>query len=455
MNESPRMTLIALLLAAIPQSSDVPALTADETAAMETITESKVLGTVSFLASDEMAGRDTPSKELNIAEAYVASRFRAAGLEGLGPDGSFFQTNTLPTYQAPAGATFSAEGEVTCFGAMYGGEEAFEFEGEIPKVENRKKVDGPVWMPEPQLRPGMPPGFLPRMIGRSAGFFTRNGATALVVVVREDSPLIGMAEEYRNKAVMGSVSIPVVLVSAEPTGQCKLKVPARKQVDAIVRNVIAVRRGSDPELAKQAVVFTAHLDHIGRATGRDTVNNGADDDATGVTAVLSLAEAYASLKTAPKRSTVFMTFWGEEKGLLGSKYFCEHPLWPLTDIVANVNIEMVGRPEDGADNKSWMTGWNQSDLGLLMAKASPRAGVTIFEHKQFSKMLYNASDNASFVKVGVIAHSFSAGSLHGDYHKPTDEWQKLKIPHMTTVIKGLFAGSLPIAHGDMTPKKAE
>jgi hypothetical protein len=451
------MTTVALLLALLPQqTTDVPALTADETAAMSVITEQNVLGTVSFLASDEMAGRDTPSPELNIASAYVAARFRAAGLEGLGPKGSFYQETTLDTYKAPTGATFqSADTELKCYGALFGGATEFTYEGEVPKVVNRQKVDGPVWMPAPQLRPGMPPSFLPRLVSRSAAAFKRSGATALVVVVAGDSPLIGAVQQNQQQPNVQSASLPIIVVSAEPTGVCKMSVPARVSEPAIVRNVIAIRRGSDPQLSKQAIVVTAHLDHIGRAKGEDKVNNGADDDATGVTAVLTLAEAYAALKTPPKRSTIFMTFWGEEKGLLGSKYFVESPLWPLENIVANINLEMLGRPEPGADLKAWMSGWKKSDLGELMAKGASRAGITIFEHPRHSAPLYRASDNYSFVRGGVIGHSFSAGSLHQDYHKPTDEWQKLKIPHMTKVIQGLFAGTLPLAHGEMTPKKTE
>ena len=96
----------------------------------------------------------------------------------------------------------------------------------------------------------------------------------------------------------------------------------------------------------------------------------------------------------------------------------------------------------------------KSDLSELMSVGAKKVGVLIFQHPTFSgDMLYRASDNAPFVDKGVIAHSFSAGSLHEDYHKPGDEWQKLELKHMTKVIQGLFAGSLPFANGEFTPKK--
>ena len=452
-------TLAVLLTLFVAQAGDVPALTADETAASQTITEGKILSTVSFLASDEMAGRDTPSPELNIAAAYVASRLRGAGLEPLDSAGSFYQETTVDTARAPMGAVFVTGSDARSFGMLFGGDEPVVFEGEIAKVKEGAEYSGPVWMTAPEPRGTDPRSRMMTTVSvvRSAANLKRAGATAMVVVANETSPLVVQARKFQAREQMVgrrslSAALPILLVSAPPSGTTRLALPAQVKGKAIVRNVIGVIRGSDPEMAKQAVLFSAHLDHIGRASGADKVNNGADDDATGVTAVLALADAFGSLKTKPKRSTVFMTFWGEEKGLLGSKYYGDHPMWPLDQTVANINIEMVGRPEQGAEGTTWMTGWDQSDLGSIMLKGAARADVRVFEHKRFSPMLYRQSDNFSLVKVGVVAHSFSAGSLHQDYHQPSDEWQKLQIPHMTKVVRGLFAGSLPIAQGKFTPK---
>ncbi len=168
-----------------------------------------------------------------------------------------------------------------------------------------------------------------------------------------------------------------------------------------------------------------------------------------------MADAYSSLQTRPRRSVIFATFWGEEKGLLGSREFAKQPLWPLPEIVANINIEMVGRPEDDAREKAWMTGWSHSSLGPLMNDGSQRVGVEIFNRTDVGEMLYRRSDNYAFVQQGVVAHSFSAGSLHSDYHQPSDEWQKLDIPHMTKVIQGLFSGSLLVAERSERPEQTK
>lgn len=277
--------------------------------------------------------------------------------------------------------------------------------------------------------------------------------------ISEDNELIQLAREFqakpRSESARERFAIPVVLVpqSSLSVTSIQLNVPAAIVSESPMRNVIGLMEGTDPELSKEAILFSAHLDHLGAKPGvGDGVFNGADDDASGVTAVVTLADAFAKMPR-PKRSLLFMTFWGEESGLLGSKQFVETPAWPLDMIRANVNIEMIGRPEPGAQNKIWMTGWQESDLGLVMNKASQSFGVEIFDHPKFSAMLYKQSDNWSFAQKGVIAHSFSAGSLHADYHKPDDEWDRLEIPHMTRVIQGLFVGSLPLAYGQATPSK--
>jgi Zn-dependent M28 family amino/carboxypeptidase len=287
--------------------------------------------------------------------------------------------------------------------------------------------------------------------------------TALLVVASPQSELwkiaLQLQREPRPDNARGRVDIPIFLVAERnwtDDSVCKLSLPALIKEKSTVRNVVAVIEGSDAELSKEAIFYSAHLDHLGNnGTGEDKIFNGADDDASGVTAVLTLADALGALEPRTKRSVIFMTFWGEERGMLGSKELAEASPWPLDKLVAGINIEMIGRPEEGARNKIWMTGWPESDLGRLVAMGARRVSVEIFEHPNLSQRLYTASDNISFVNKGVIAHSFSAGSLHGDYHQPSDEWQRLDLPHMTQVIRGLYAGTLPIAQAKLTLVKKQ
>ncbi len=116
---------------------------------------------------------------------------------------------------------------------------------------------------------------------------------------------------------------------------------------------------------------------------------------------------------------------------------------------------MIGRPEVNAEKKMWGTGWTHSTLCDQVSAGAKRVGIDVFFREDVSEMLYKRSDNFSFVQKGVIAHSFSAGSLHSDYHQPSDEVALLNLPHMTEIIKGLFAGTLPIADGELTPTKSD
>ena len=462
---------IALLQAAITaEEFSVTLLTDDEQFVLRSIQEKQILETVSFLASDEMNGRDTPSKELNIAANYVAERFQKAGLEGLGPESSFFQTaeffcTSAPKTRAAMSVGSAKDVQLTVLTGINEVIRVLDVVSDSDAAERasasgdgKTKIFVIDELPLPPQAADNPVAALVTYVRRTAPL-VRQGAKVVLVRVSDDSILFDAAATLRQQPVTIPVQFEpqcaIVLVSKTQAlgGEVTLEVPANILQATPVHNVAGVLRGIDPEAANQAVMISAHLDHIGPASrGDDKVNNGADDNASGVTGVLTLADAFAGLKERPKRSLIFVTFWGEEKGLLGSKYFAEHPLWNLDDVVCDINLEMIGRPEAHADGKAWGTGWPHSTLGPQMAAGAIRAGVTIFHHETFSEMLYARSDNASFVAKGVIAHSFSAGSLHNDYHQPTDEVEKLNIPHMTKIIQGLLAGTLPIARGELTPR---
>lgn len=459
-----------------------PELTDAERAAAESIQQSKVLGTVAFLSSDELAGRQTPSPELSIAARYVASRFLGAGLEPLDQQPNFFQTHEFAVSKPPAELPVIKHTDgavVRALGVLSGPSEDLDLTCEVlteADLEDRKTVDCVILdeLAVPPQATTKPASVLITLYRRTRAAESR-GAQLVLMKCDPQSPLLQVAGYLQQQPLPDRPSMrpgcAVVLIPNDLplAGQQVSVTMAAQQVSVRpVRNVLGVLRGSDPELNDQAIFVTAHLDHIGKViqieagddtalrgelgASKDVIYNGADDNATGVTAVLSLADAFAKLPQRPRRSIVFATFWGEEKGLLGSKEFVRQPLWPLDKITANVNIEMVGRPESDAREKMWMTGWTHSNLGSLMNAGSQRVGVEVFDRTDIGEMLYTRSDNASFANVGVIAHSFSAGSLHGDYHQVTDEWQKLDIPHMTKVIQGLYAGVLHVANRDDGPQ---
>ncbi|MFN8710840.1 MAG: M28 family peptidase [Planctomyces sp.] len=463
----------------------VEVLTPDEEAALREIEEKKVLETVELLASDQMAGRDTPSPELTKSSEYVADRFRAAGLTGVPQSDLYLQTTEIPVIDVKGCDVELTFGDSSVEGVrlIIPGSESVELnanglrpETAAPTSETAasEQSSSIVWIEEPAMPPGLPrsaASILDNLL-RNCRTHASNGAKAILVTPSAETRLLVVAEKLMSSAMLRSKEqrqwgCPILLLpKALPTSEIekgvnvRLRVSAPSKRTAPVSNVVGVLRGSDEALSKQAVIVSAHLDHIGtNISGQsdtindDRINNGADDNASGVTGVIMLAEAYAALRERPARTMMFVTFWGEEKGLLGSDEFVRNPVWPLDQIVANVNLEMIGRPESGAEGRMWETGWQHSTLGPILGAGAERVGVTVFQHPQFSDLLYSRSDNASFVRAGVIGHSISAGSLHSDYHQPTDEVTKLNIPHMTRVIRGLFAGTLPMAQGVATPEK--
>lgn len=432
------------------------------------ITEARVVSTLSFLASDALAGRGTGSKEFQIAAAYVASRFQASGLQGGGAEGSFFHEKILQLEQLPSRGTrvaVEANG-IEVWGLLSAGAAAKEWRARATSVNleqlPEESLASPIVWAEHQSAANSRRGPVGDLIEKVLKLKAK-GAEVVLLAVDADDPLLASAAQAAARLQLPnprtSLALPVVLVNRKDWAKLKAKeltvsVPAILTEEYRAQNVIGIIPGSDPDLAAEVLIFSAHLDHLGVGSGTgDQIFNGADDDASGVTAVLTLADAFAKLPARPARSVMFVTFWGEESGLLGSKEFVANPPWPLEKIVANVNIEMIGRPEPGANGKLWVTGWERSDLGPLMNQASQAVNVEIFQHPKFSAMLYQASDNWPLAQKGVIAHSFSGGSLHEDYHQPSDEWHKLNTLHMTQVIQGLFVGSLPIATGQATPQK--
>jgi Peptidase family M28 len=231
-------------------------------------------------------------------------------------------------------------------------------------------------------------------------------------------------------------------------------------------NVIGVLPGSDPALAKQAVIVSAHYDHLGtRDVGSDAglglddpadqVFNGANDDASGVAATLAIAEAFAALSPRPRRTVVFIAFCGEELGLRGSQYWVEHPLVPLTDTVAVVNLEMLGRPEPAHPHRVWVTGMPRSTMGERIGAAAHELDVEVVDGSVAGVMegqLFEQSDNWPFAEREVVAHSLSTGLIDDHYHSVQDETDTLEYDAMALLVRGIALGTYRLAQDDDVPR---
>lgn len=221
-------------------------------------------------------------------------------------------------------------------------------------------------------------------------------------------------------------------------------VPADRRREG--RNVIGMIVGTDPVLRDEAVVVGAHFDHlgIGRPVDGDSIYNGADDDASGVVAVLGIAQALAA-GTPPRRTVIFAAFTGEEQGLLGTRWYLEHPPVPIARTVVNLQVEMIGRPDSlaGGTGRAWLTGFERSTLGDILRAG----GIPIVADPRPDQRFFERSDNIAFARRGIPAHTLSSFNLHADYHRPSDELERVDLTHMTDVIRAAAGAVRLLADG--------
>ncbi|HEY3104356.1 MAG TPA: M20/M25/M40 family metallo-hydrolase [Pyrinomonadaceae bacterium] len=226
--------------------------------------------------------------------------------------------------------------------------------------------------------------------------------------------------------------------------------PDAPPVEATTTNVVGILRGSDPKLTKETILLSAHLDHLGVRAGMpgDNIYNGADDDASGVTAVLELAEALAT-GPKPKRTVVFALFGSEEIGGYGARYFQEHPPVPIETFVANLEFEMIGRPDSAvAPHTLWLTGYERSNLGPELAKHGARLVADPHPEENF----FRRSDNYVLATKGIIAHTVSSYGLHADYHRPSDDLAHVDFKHMTDAIASMVEPVRWLVNSDFKPQ---
>ncbi|HKP83901.1 MAG TPA: M20/M25/M40 family metallo-hydrolase, partial [Pyrinomonadaceae bacterium] len=202
--------------------------------------------------------------------------------------------------------------------------------------------------------------------------------------------------------------------------------------------------------AGEVIMISAHLDHLGvneALTGDDKIFNGADDDASGSVAVMELARVLASGKR-PRRTIYFICFGSEERGGQGSRYFIANSPVPLTQIVADLNLEMLGRPDPKVPAGTlWLTGFERSTLGPELA----RQGAALVADPRPEQNFFRRSDNYTLALRGVIAHTVSSFGLHTDYHRPSDEVSKIDFPFMTKSLNPLVKPVRWLANSKFRP----
>lgn len=452
--------------------------------AAASITASDLLGHIQVIAADSMQGRATPSAELERTADYVKSEFRRFGLEPAGEDGSYFQHFGVTRWTVDTATSVVELAVPGTRDVARLGKDARYILGKIPPSAVAAPailisasasqpslvgpdVQGKVVLLLADFSKPLPLTFNERVIELSAA-----NPVAVLVLSNRDSltftqrlrlaarprlerdPLYGRESgapvielhERALSAVLGRLELDLARLRQMSQGVRRpipgLQITARLSRTVLNRsqvpNVVGLLQGSDSVLKREFLVYSAHIDHIGISSGQvDSVNNGADDNASGVAGLLELAGAFARSGVHPRRSILFLAPSGEEDGLLGSAHFTEHPTVPLSQIVANINMDLIGR---NWTDSVIAVGLDQTDLGttlLAVAGAHPELRMTPIADRWPEERIFYRSDHYNFARKGVPILFFTSGT-HPDYHQPSDEASRIDSEKAARLVRLLF-----------------
>lgn len=452
------------------------AVTPSIQASLDHISAVSMRGNLSFLASDAMQGRATPSRELDIAAEFIASRFREIGLEPAGDDGYFQTAKYIQIDPSLNGFRL----QITAGAKPVAVDAAHVSVQAIAALDLK---DTAVVKIDPAdigaLKPEQVSGKVVAMV-RAAN--TRGGFAvmramdrlqpALLLIVSPEADGAGRTRKRLVEAGAQDVrpEIPVITVvnpelaeilKAMKAGESDarldlhLEPPARTPVT--LKNVAGILRGSDASLKDTYEMVTAHYDHIGvKPNGEgDRIYNGANDDGSGTVSVIEIASALAGMHPHPRRSILFVTFFGEEMGLVGSRYYGRHPLVPLDKTIADVNLEQVGRVDATNGNqtgRATFTGYAFSDLPQIFAKAGEMTGIKVYNDEKNSDPYFARSDNQMMADLGVPAHTLCVAFDYPDYHGVGDHWDKIDYDNMAKTDRMVALGLIMLADRDQAPQ---
>ena len=464
---------------------------ANITPALDAISQDSLTGNLSFLASDLLEGRATPSPGLTIAAEYIAAQFRKASLHPLpgksaADAGGYFQTVELTqrtreasgfklSFATDAGRVYLDDGNSM---SAFITPPEFELQNAaIYKIDWKDEATFPdpvqtdfdktILLADFPAIDALSPEdrrALARPFTKFSSWMRNNDVRVAISVIDSDEPGSGIDDRRTTPGpAMLMIHDPklATVVADLPMGEtdCRAAItldpPTETQV--AVHNVIGILPGSDDRLKNEYVLVTAHYDHVGRgrSVDGDNIYNGANDDASGVVSVIEIANAFAHLERNPKRTIVFMCFYGEESGLLGSRHYGDNPVFPLEDTVAMINLEHLGRTDDseGESMRCVMpTGFDYSNVVEPFVEAGEETGIDVVHHPRNSASFFSRSDNIALAMKGVPAHTFCAAFIFPDYHGAADHWQKIDYANLTAINRMLTLGIYKLANQDERPK---
>lgn len=422
-----------------------------------------------FLSSDELKGRGSGTEDEHAAAKYIAAKLKEYGTQPAGDGGDYIQEAIILRRKVTAAPKLVAGTGPSAVELVYGKDflvpylSADKFSGPLRKLDaddpNAQLAAGDVALVTGKDRSNT------RKLAAGAGTV----AVAVLTVVKEPKAehFISGGKQMPRLAprIKGDEQSPIgdplnflelsdeaiKKLSAVADGTVvEFQAPVEEDVPLHTWNAVAMLPGSDPSLAHAAILFSAHLDHVGvgKPVNDDTIYNGADDDASGVVAVLELARVLGE-EAKPKRTTIFALFGSEELGGFGAAYFYRHSPVPLADIAANLEFEMIGRPDSAVKADTlWLTGWERSNLGPVLAEH----GAHLVGDPHPKENFFARSDNYVLAKQGLVAQSISSYGLHKDYHQPSDDFAHIDFKHMDAAIGSLLKPVEWLVNSDFKPE---
>ena len=465
--------------------------------AVASISDADYLSKISVIADDSMRGRANLSPEITKTAEWVASQFQADGLKPGGDGGTFiqhytierskldFEASSIQVTGGPALAfgTDMSFGRGAASGTVAGGVVLVVGIPDSTQPFPAEQVSGKhvLFIPAaaaPQTgrqRVRIPPA-LAEAAPASVITVDRSSDEEWAAAVDRTREQIQSRPPWGSGTGMASFTIRegsvTSLLAAKGISGMALKPGARMVVREVPGlemtittatqdagsfeqpNTVGILEGSDPQLKNEYVVFSGHMDHtgVGRPNAQgDSINNGADDDGSGTIAVGELAQAFAMLKDRPARSIIFLAVSGEESGLWGSRYFAEHPVVPLEQIVADLNADMISR---NATDSIVVIGKEHSDLGATLNRVSqehPELNLTAADDIWPEENFYRRSDHFNFARRGVPILFFFCGTTE-DYHQPSDEVSKMDVSKATRTTKLMFHLGMAVANNPERPQ---
>src|SRR2546423_1749319 len=391
-----------------------PALSKAEVKAAEKITAATLSERLHFVASDAMQGRDTPSPGLDETAHFIADNLKRWGIKPAGDDGTYFQRIPLQRTKVDTAQTHAELGE--------------------------------------------------RALKIGADFLPNRSASAATL----DALFAG--EQQTGAAVLSAAQKGEGVASFALAPQKVLHFTVNMTVDRqFTQNVVGVLEGKDKTRRHEYVALGAHYDHVGLCppVNGDNICNGADDDGSGTVSVLTIAEALAK-GPRPARSILFVWHCGEEKDLWGSKYFTEHPTVPLAQVVAQLNIDMIGRSQKAGDTNPLnreLTGPDEiyvigskmmsTELGDLSERVNRAFLNLAFNYKyddpRDPNRFFFRSDHFNYAQKGIPIIFYFDG-VHEYYHRPGDEPQKIDYDKMEKVARTVYMTLWAVANLPTRPK---